>query len=324
MHLAPPPGQSPAQHVSPWRDTAIVFLLTALSVALAARFNWSEALYSLTRPEERLQLDELPIGMLVLLMGLVWLAWRRNRQARSEIKVRGAIQIALERALAANRALAQETLRIQEADRKHLARELHDELGQYLNTIKLDAVSIQDAGADDRRSALVSSSAIIRTVDHLQAIVSRMIAQLRPVALDELGLVAAIEHSIGEWRRRLPDTLFEFHSHGGLDNLEEPLSLTVYRLVQESLTNVYKHAQAGRVEIDLERRAPTAAQRDEVRVRASDDGRGIDLAAQPLGYGLGGMRERVELVGGDFAVESAPGLGLRVIASLPTGSEEKR
>lgn len=322
MHLAPPPGQSPAQHVSPWRDTAIVLVLTALSVALAVHFNWSERLYSLTRPEERLQLDELPIGMVVLLMGLVWLAWRRNRQARSEIKVRGTVQIELERALAANRALAQETLRIQEADRKHLARELHDELGQYLNTIKLDAVSMQ--AADDRTSALASSSTIIRTVDHLQTVVSRMIAHLRPVALDELGLVAAIEHSIGEWRRRLPDTLFEFHSRGRLDNLGEPLSLTVYRLVQESLTNVYKHARAGRVEIDLERSVSIAPRRDEVRVTVCDDGRGIDLAAHPLGYGLGGMRERVELIGGDFAVESTPGLGLRVVASLPTCLEEER
>jgi signal transduction histidine kinase len=304
--------------VSPWRDTAIVLVLTAFSLALAVHFNWSEALYSLTRYGERLQLDELPIGMLVLLVGLVWLAWRRNSQARGEIKARGAIQIELERALAANRALAQETLRIQESDRKHLARELHDELGQYLNTIKLDAVSIQDTDAD----AFASSSTIIRTVDHLQAVVSRMIAHLRPVALDELGLMAAIEHSIGEWRRRLPDTLFEFHAHGRIDNLEEALSLTVYRLVQESLTNVYKHAKAGRVEINIERRPSITTQRDEVRVTICDDGRGIDLAAQPLGHGLDGMRERVELVGGNFAVESTPGRGLRIVASLPTGLGE--
>ena len=144
MHLAPPTEQLPVTYLSPWRDTVAVLIATALTIALSAHFNWNEALYALTRREERLQLDELPIGMLVLLTGLIWIAWRRNRQARQEIRARRVAETQLEEALAANRALAKETLRIQEADRKHLALELHDELGQYLNAIKLDAVSIRD------------------------------------------------------------------------------------------------------------------------------------------------------------------------------------
>src|SRR5580704_16827538 len=137
MHFGPLTAQLPVTYASPWRDTLAVLIATALTIALAAHFNWSEALYALTRREERLQLDELRIGMLVLLSGLIWLAWRRNRQPPQEIRARRVTEAQLEEARAANRALAKETLRIQEADRKHLALELHDELGQYLNAIKL-------------------------------------------------------------------------------------------------------------------------------------------------------------------------------------------
>ncbi len=300
---------------SPWRDTLAVLIATALTIALSAHFNWSEALYALTRREERLQLDELPIGMLVLLSGLIWLAWRRNRHARAEIRARCVAEAQLEEALAANRALAKETLRIQEVDRKHLALELHDELGQYLNAIKLDAVSIRDRTAGDLRGPVETSDAIVRAVDHLHGIVSRMIARLRPVALDELGLLAAIEHGVDQWRRRLPDTQFNFHAQGSFDGLDEALNLTAYRLIQEGLTNIYKHANASHVEISLMRSVDGG--RDEICVTVADDGRGADLRRRADGHGLNGMRERTELSGGIFAIDSEPGRGLRFEAHLP-------
>jgi two-component system sensor histidine kinase UhpB len=320
MHLDPAAEQSKVTHVSPWRDTLLVLAATALTIALSAYFNWNEALYALTRREERLQLDELPIGMLVLLTGLVWLAWRRNREALREIRARRVAEARLEEAFAVNRALAKETLRIQEADRKHLALELHDELGQYLNAIKLDAVSIRDGTAPDLRGPVVASDAIVRTVDHLHGVVSQMIARLRPVALDELGLLAAIEHGIDQWQRRLPDTQFTFHAQGKLDGLDEALNLTAYRLIQEGLTNIYKHANASRVEISLTRAA--AGGRDELWVAVADDGRGADLHQRAAGHGLNGMRERTELSGGSFSIDSAPGRGLRLEAHLPVTLEE--
>jgi signal transduction histidine kinase len=314
--------QSPVTYRSPWRDTLAVLVLAAITVALSAYFDWTEALYALTRREERLQLDELPIGMLVLLTGLIWLTWRRNRQARQEIRARRSAEAQLEEAFAANRALAKETLRIQEVDRKHLALELHDELGQYLNAIKLDAVSIRDGMARDLRGPVEASEAIVRNVDHLHGVVSQMIARLRPVALDELGLLAAIEHGVDQWRRRLRDTQFTLRTQGNLDGLDEALNLTAYRLIQEGLTNVYKHANASRVEISLARL--DVGGRSDLCVAVADDGCGVDLCQRASGHGLNGMRERAELSGGTFSIDSAPGRGLRVEAHLPITLEASR
>jgi two-component system sensor histidine kinase UhpB len=307
--------QAPVTFASPWRDTIGVLIAAAFTIALSAHFNWSEALYALTRREERLQVDELPIGMLVLLTGLIWLAWRRNRQARQEIRARCVAEARLEEALAANRALAKESQRIQEVDRKHLALELHDELGQYLNAIKLDAVSLRDGTALDSRDRGETSDAIVRTVDHLHGIVSQMIARLRPVALDELGLAAAIEHAIDQWRSRLPGTQFNFHTQGPFDGLDEALNLTAYRLIQEGLTNIFKHANAHHVQISLVRSIEGA--RGELCVAVADDGCGMDPRQRARGYGLNGMRERTVLSGGTFELDSTPGRGLRFEAHLP-------
>jgi len=322
MHLGPLTEQFRVTHLSPWRDTVAVLVVTALTVALSAHFNWNEALYSLTRREERLQLDELPIGMLVLLTGLIWFAWRRNRQARQEIRARRSAEAQLEEALAANRALAKETLRIQEADRKHLALELHDELGQYLNAIKLDAVSIGTGTARDQRHPGETADAIVRSVDHLHVVVGQMIARLRPVALDELGFLAAIEHCINQWRRRLPDTQFSLHAQGSFDDLDEALSLTAYRLIQEGLTNIYKHANASHVEISLTRLVDGG--HGDLCVAVADDGCGTELYRRAGGHGLNGMRERTELSGGTFSIASAPGCGLRFEARLPVTVEGSR
>src|SRR5580704_4402783 len=235
---------SPLTYESPWRDVAVVIGITALSMLCSDYFNLNEALYAFTRREERFQIDELPIGVLVLLICLMWLSWRRYVHARREIAARRTAEGRLGAALAENRRLAHENLRIQEVERKHLARELHDELGQYLNAIKIDAVAIRENVASDVAFSTNASVAIIRTVDHVHAAVSDMIARLRPVALDELGLVAALEHCVDHWRQRVPGTRFVLTVRGNFEDLSEPLNLTLYRLIQEGLSNIYLGARS--------------------------------------------------------------------------------
>lgn len=301
----------------PWRDIAVVIGITVLSIVLSARFQLSEALYTLTRHWERAQIDELPIGLLVMSMCLIWLSWKRYRHARLELHGRRVAEARLARALAENRELAREALRIQESERKHLARELHDELGQYLNAIKLDAVAINENDGRSPQASLNSSLAIIRAVDHVHRVVGDMIARLRPVGLDELGLTAAIEHCVDQWGKRLPHTRFTLRVNGKFDDLSEPASLTLYRLVQEGLTNIYKHANAHRVEVALERVKSTGDKTDELCLSVADDGCGMDSEARTSRLGLRGMRERVEMAGGTFTLKSQPGCGLSFAARLP-------
>jgi len=304
------------QELPRW-DTAVVLGITAVSIILSVHFNLNEALYVLTRREEHFQIDELPIGMLVLLIGLMWLSWRRYRHACRELRARQIAEARLARVVAENRRLAQENLRIQEVERKHLAHELHDELGQYLNAIKLDAVSIGEHGSVDARIVMDASRAIIRAVDHVHAAVSGMIARLRPVGLDELGLVAAIEHCVDEWRLRLPDTRFVLSVRGHFEDLGERVNLTVYRLIQEGLTNIYKHANARQAEIVLERIESDPSDIGELRLSVADNGCGMQSSTRTSRFGLSGMRERVEMEGGTFVLDSALGCGLRFEARLP-------
>jgi two-component system, NarL family, sensor histidine kinase UhpB len=303
---------------SAWRDTATVFAVTVLSIVLSARFNLSERLYGFTRHWEQFQVDELPIGMLVLLICLMWLSWRRYQHARRELNARRIAEARLTEVLAENRELAQENLRIQETERKHLARELHDEFGQYLNAIKLDAVSIGESGGKDPEFSAHAADSIVRAVDHVHGAVSDMIARLRPVGLDELGLIAAIEHCVDYWRQRLPGTRFSLSFSGEFEDLSEPLSLTMFRLIQEGLTNIYKHADARQVAIALQRTQSGAADVSELHLTITDDGRGMQSSTRTSRFGLSGMRERVEMEGGSFVLASAPGQGFRLDAHLPS------
>jgi two-component system, NarL family, sensor histidine kinase UhpB len=302
---------------SPWRDILAVIGVTALSVIISAHFNLNEALYALSRRGERYQLDELPIGMLVLLICLMWLSWRRHEQTRRALRARQIAEAQLGVVLAENRQLAQENLRIQEMERKHLARELHDEFGQYLNAIKLDAVSICECGGNGPEFSMGASLSIIRAVDHIHRAVSDMIGRLRPVGLDELGLVAAIEHCVDYWRQRLPDVNLKLSLRGNLEGLSETVNLTLYRLIQEGMTNISKHAKAKQAEITLERIDSAERGISELHLSIADDGRGMEQTTRTSRFGLSGMRERVEMAGGSFVIESAPGRGLSFAARLP-------
>jgi signal transduction histidine kinase len=306
--------------VSPWRDTAVVVAITFACVVLAAHFELSEAIFAYTRRWEHFQLDEWPVAAFVLVLCLVWMSWRRYSQTLVQLQARRAAEMRLATALAANRELAQQHLQLQESERKHLARELHDELGQYLNAIKLDAVSIREGAMTDDspagKAAELAAARTVEAVDHLHGVVNDMIGRLRPAGLDELGLVAALENCVDHWRQRLPALRILLSVSGELDDLGELMNLTIYRLIQEGLTNTYKHAGAARVDIGLSRGK-------DVLLTMADDGCGVALTARGAGFGLNGMRERVELMGGTFGIETSAGRGFAIEARLPVGGEAR-
>lgn len=220
------------------------------------------------------------------------------------------MQSKLAGALEENRRLSQRSMQVQEEERRNLARELHDELGQSLNAIKVDAVTIRDrsvALAEIHRSAL----SIIEVSSQVYEVVRGLMQRLRPVALDELGLRSAVQYGVEQWRRRHAGVRCTFTAEGELDNLDEQTNITLYRLVQECLTNVAKHADATQVAISMIRAT------QEVRFGFNDNGKGFDPSQRRQGLGLVGLRERVEALAGRFELESGFGQGVRVKAVIP-------
>jgi two-component system, NarL family, sensor histidine kinase UhpB len=297
------------------RDLAIIGLLLAVFSILSVTLDVSERLSRWTHAREWLQLDELPQILLVLAALLSWFAWRRLLELRDQLSRRAAAEAQLAAALEENRRLARQALDAQETERRVLAREMHDELGQYLVAIRMDATAIREGAAADRSGPPEAAARIVRHVDHVQAAVRDIIRRLRPAGLDELGLAAALENCLEDWRRRLPGVDIQLLTRGELNALGEDLNLGLYRLAQECLTNVSRHAGATRVQIALdEDRAQDGART--ITFSATDDGCGTTLPPAGGGFGLAGMRERVLSLGGQFLIDSRPGSGFRVQATI--------
>jgi signal transduction histidine kinase len=197
----------------------------------------------------------------------------------------------------------------QELERRRLARELHDETGQALTSILLGLRAVEEAaGPDAMRTAASNLRELV--VGTLQD-VRRLAVQLRPKALDDFGLVAAVEHLVQTFSEATAIRV-DLEAQLGDARLPAEVETTLYRIVQEALTNIVKHAGASRVSILLVRRRGTAT------VVIEDDGQGFDLAElREEGMGIIGMRERVELHEGRLTVESTPGSGATLAAEVP-------
>jgi len=303
------------------RDAALLTVISLSAAVICVRFDLSEALLGWTRLHERFQLDELPAVLLVVAVCLVWFSARRYFEAQGQLALRRATERSLADALEENQRLAQQYLDMQERERKALARDLHDELGQYLNVIKLDAVLIRGTAPAGDQRVIDAARAVIANVDRVYGVVSNLIRQLRPVGFDELGISAALEYCINDWRARLPDTRITLSIENNVEPLDENRALTLFRLVQEALTNVARHSHSHRVDVRLARRQNSTAH-PVVDVSVVDDGRGANLDLPRAGLGLVGMRERVAAFGGTLTLVSQPGEGFKVLASLPVGALE--
>jgi signal transduction histidine kinase len=197
----------------------------------------------------------------------------------------------------------------QEQERRRLARELHDETGQALTSILLGLRTVEEAqGESAMHSAVAEVRELVRAT--LQD-VRQLAVELRPKALDDFGLVAALERLAESFAEQTGISV-AFESMLPSGRLAPEVETALYRIVQESLTNIVKHARADSVSIVLGRKA------DSVSVVVEDDGVGFDPdRAREDGLGLIGMRERVSLLGGRLAVESRPGAGTTFVAEVP-------
>ncbi len=215
--------------------------------------------------------------------------------------------------LTENRLLIQKSLEVQEEERKHLARELHDELGQCITAIQADAESIRDLSPGCDRRLVASIDAILNVSAHIYDVVHSMMRRLRPSVLDEHGLVEALKDEIAAWSKRNPLVVCTHYFQGELSALGERVNITIYRIVQECLTNIAKHADAGLVLIEL------INDETGLELRVSDDGVGMEMPAPVYGQGLGliGMRERIQALKGMCTYETSGDGGFRVIIRIP-------
>lgn len=211
-----------------------------------------------------------------------------------------------------NRALTQHSLEIQEDERQRLAQELHDELGQSLTAIKVTAIT----ATHEKANVAKATESIISICDHLITVVRSMMHQLHPLILTELGLKATLEDLLNHWSARHPELLVDMTCPDEVDSLEQKITIQVFRVVQECLTNIIRHAQAKKVTIDLEIIHKTAVGKT-LRLQVKDDGKGAPQDMIKSGFGLLGMRERIHSLGGEITIQTLPRQGMRVTVSIP-------
>jgi two-component system sensor histidine kinase TtrS len=238
-----------------------------------------------------------------------------NRALESEVAERKKAEEDARNLLEEKRFLAQKCMAVQEEERRYLARELHDELGQCITAIQADAEIIQDlSGACDSRLK-ASAGAIQGVSSRIYEVVHSLMLRYRPGVLDDLGLVETIRDEVNAWQARQPDTVYTLNFSGDLDALGEDLNICVYRIIQECLTNIAKYARASSVHIDIAFNHAGAV--PQLRVDVQDNGVGFDPHARGGGFGLVGMRERVEALQGEFTLTTMPGTGTRITVVLP-------
>jgi signal transduction histidine kinase len=215
------------------------------------------------------------------------------------------------------RSLAAHLQSIREQERTRISREIHDELGQMLTGLKMDLSWIEKRiaalpDADTRTPIAGKVKSMFSLLDVMVKSVRKISAELRPGALDDLGLLPAMEWQSREWQSR---TGIECHLHSTLGDLVVPpeVGTAVFRIFQESLTNVARHAQATRVDVQLQGDAET------IWMELKDNGRGItdEELRHSKSLGLVGMRERATMLGGDFRIEGGSGQGTSLKIRIP-------
>lgn len=237
---------------------------------------------------------------------------------------RMAESLTAERQLEENRQLTHLIQKHIEDERRSLARELHDELGQYVTAIKTFAVGIANkakANSDSAGMSGIASNAqvIVSAADQIYDGMHNIVRQLRPGALDNLGLAETLKDVVSSFQAQHPEIkiqlqLSENLEFGKLQSLGETVSINLYRIVQESLNNALKYAQATKIDIKL-----TKSATGELQLSIKDNGVGMDVDAvdQTTHFGLLGMRERVQALNGTFNIDALPNQGTTINIHVP-------
>lgn len=231
---------------------------------------------------------------------------------------RMAESLAVERELEENRQLTHVIQQHIEEERRSLARELHDGLGQYVTAIKTFAVAIATQTKKKAPEVHTSAQTIVESANHIYDGMHNIIRQLRPGSLDNLGLEETLKDLVRDMQEKYAEQVITLTLSGKLNDLGETLNINIYRIVQESINNAIKHAKATELTIDL-----LVAYNDSLQLTIKDNGQGMDIDAvdQTNHFGLLGMRERVQGFHGTFGINSALGQGTIININIPQATK---
>ncbi|WP_432472758.1 transporter substrate-binding domain-containing protein [Amphritea sp. HPY] len=216
-----------------------------------------------------------------------------------------------------NRDLTQRMFQVQEEERRYLARELHDEFGQWLTAIHINAEVISQLNGGQNEGVQATAQIIDDSATEMHKNIRGMIRQLRPTLLDEFGLVESLKELINQRQEQHPAVELKLTMDGELDDLDDDLNITLYRVIQESLTNAAKYSGANYVAVQLIRHTEETGEQDSLLLSVEDNGKGMDMEATTEGFGLVGMRERVLAAHGEFILNSYVGNGVQIKATFP-------
>lgn len=308
--------EQPSDRQRSFSDLVKIVFGVAVFFVLSIEFEVAERLNNWTYIYEHWQLDEIPLTLLALSIGLVWFGWRRWRELDREIQIRRLVEESNRAALAQNRRLAQQLIQLQESERRYIARELHDEFGQCCVAIKVDAALIALESKNRQPTIYASAQLISDAADHLHQVLRGMLNRLRPSGLDDLGLVSSLQLLVEDWQAR-HGIACTFASNCAFDTLEETSTIALYRSVQEGLTNIAKHAQASEAVVTITNEAQHVGP-DLIVLSVVDNGVGLKHSADLTGFGILGMRERVGALGGQLSLStrSSGGTQLRVVLPM--------
>jgi signal transduction histidine kinase len=208
--------------------------------------------------------------------------------------------------------LTSQLLLAEENERKRIARELHDGLGQSLNAIAVNVRTTLQKVGDKVKTGFESLEAIMPIIQESMEEVRRIGMNLRPLILDDLGLLPTIEWFLREYQMTYPSIRIEKQTEIQEDQVPDPLKAVIYRILQEAMNNIGKHSRADLVSISLMRK-----KHGRIELVVEDNGTGFDMESIRKGLGLGSMRERAEFSGGSFDIGSLKGKGTVIRASWP-------
>lgn len=304
-------------------DLAVIVGASLLSYFVAGYFDLAERWINWAALGEFYQLDEIIFVLLVLSTGLMWFGRRRYIELQDTLKRNLEIKTKLEvqnadnaKLLLQNRALIKHITQVREAERNHLASELHDVFGQYLAAIDVNAsVAIKYKTEDPKLQSILKT--IQDSASYLRNVTRSQLRSLKPPGLETVGLSAAIEDLISQWQLSFPH--YDINIAIDVDDqlVDYDTALTIYRSMQEALTNITRHADATTIHIDLITQHKSA-QRNDISLTIRDNGIGFD-PNEGMGKGLGliGIRERVHALNGQFNLHPAEPKGTVLALNIP-------